>query len=895
MIHIDKIDDYQIFTHNPQAKFISDAIDEILVNKSTKLKSIKLTPIKQDNVKETSFEEKCANYFEENFETLAKEAPLVLPIKEPEKFKEIVKSMEHWCRETNKLSKIKGLVLHSFSIFRHLEHFEFTRATLEDSLKIEEFSEAPIIVVYNPQKSVLLLIRNAESQDLATDIKLGLADLKMFILLFNDMLKESNLKLTSLVAADQAQGFELKCSDCNYNVLSIEEFKELTTFEDWWKLRTMYFEEGSVEEINLDFTKRFCAKITGTVAATLIHDKYIPSLTDNSDEKMESLTVLLTREQMEIVYSQDKHIIIRGGFGCGKTIIAAAVLKKISKSLQNDEKLYYICYDSRSELLNQITKGVETEHVANVTLFHNKERRNLSEIIKDILEKKESTTKINFVVDEYDGEDLNKAEAENLNKVFNESLKQMRIVLIVQPIKKERFINKILQERNRFELLETMKPYQLNQVMRNSLEIHNLVKLTMDVLKKPQTIFINQKNSKIECKLKTEVSNVSVPDTDTVTKLRDPHLDIPPKLPSKEEDAYEDEDNQDQDSLKRNIALEDAHEDKDAQDQDSLKRNTVLEDAHEDKDAQDQDFLKRNTVLKDAPEEEDSQDEDSPKSKGFVKGKIRKLGLDEAQAVSASVKGGVTKTTKFFKAAVRLLGFKEIETKSKFQFEPVNKIGHKISTEKPAFFELGDRSDFQKVLSLLAIFQQREIERSEQVVLHFDTGADQIPKFLSLPFKHHFKIQEKVTTKYEEFKAPKKSILVCSYATFRGLEHPKVTVVIDCDIYYVQPYLVETLARCTSDLWVVVLRNSSTMTKVTTEWKNKQAIQQWKIKISEDALQEEDFEHKFVRGTKTKIINAKFRSGYYEKLKNEFAKLVTKDINFDSKTELEAENIISER
>ena len=85
------------------------------------------------------------------------------------------------------------------------------------------------------------------------------------------------------------------------------------------------------------------------------------------------------------------------------------------------------------------------------------------------------------------------------------------------------------------------------------------------------------------------------------------------------------------------------------------------------------------------------------------------------------------------------------------------------------------------------------------------------------------------------------------------------------------------------------------MTKVTTEWKNKQAIQQWKIKISADALQEEDFEHKFARGTKTKIINAKFRSEYYKKLKNEFAELVTKDINFDSKTELEAENIISER
>ena len=118
MIHIDKIDGYQIFSHNPQAKDISDAIHEILVNKNTNIK-IKLSPIEQDNIEETSFEKQCVKYFEENFETLATEAPLVLPTKEPGKSKEIVETMEHWCRKKNKLSSMKGLVLHSFSVVRH--------------------------------------------------------------------------------------------------------------------------------------------------------------------------------------------------------------------------------------------------------------------------------------------------------------------------------------------------------------------------------------------------------------------------------------------------------------------------------------------------------------------------------------------------------------------------------------------------------------------------------------------------------------------------------------------------------------------------------------------------------------------------------------------------------
>ena len=84
-----------------------------------------------------------------------------------------------------------------------------------------------------------------------------------------------------------------------------------------------------------------------------------------------------------------------------------------------------------------MTKGTQKADNANVKLFHNKQGRRLNEIIKDISEKKESTEKVNFIVDEYDGENLDISEAKSLNELFNESLKQMLIVLIVQPIEKE--------------------------------------------------------------------------------------------------------------------------------------------------------------------------------------------------------------------------------------------------------------------------------------------------------------------------------------------------------------------------------------------------------------------------------------------------------------------------
>ena len=161
--------------------------------------------------------------------------------------------------------------------------------------------------------------------------------------------------------------------NCINNVLSLKEFKDLPTFENWWEKGATYFEMQTLENINPYFIKNFLAKITRTAAATFIYGEYIPTMTDKPDDKVANLAVLMTREQMEIVYSQNKHIIVRGGFGCGKTIVAAAVLKKISESLKNDEKLYCICYDPRSECLDHMTKGAQKVDAANVTLFHNKE------------------------------------------------------------------------------------------------------------------------------------------------------------------------------------------------------------------------------------------------------------------------------------------------------------------------------------------------------------------------------------------------------------------------------------------------------------------------------------------------------------------------------------------
>ena len=194
-------------------------------------------------------------------------------------------------------------------------------------------------------------------------------------------------------------------------------------------------------------------------------------------------------------------------------------------------------------------------------------------------------------------------------------------------------------------------------------------------------------------------------------------------------------------------------------------------------------------------------------------------------------------------------------------------------------------------MSLIAIFEERQIKKGENVVLHFDTATNVIPEIFLFALARHFKMQEKITNNYEAFKSQEKSILVCSYPEFRGLEHPKITVVLDRDIYYVQHYLVEALARCTTDLCVVVLKNSSTLKNVTAEWKNKQVVEQWNVKVSKDAAAGKEFTTEL----KNNIINAKFSLEYYKKLEKEFEELVTEERLFQYKDESEARKTLQQR
>ena len=665
MNHHQGVDGFDIIAHVPDANDISKNVKEILEKKNEEKIKVLLSSGKTIHMNASEFEKESKANFERCYKTLAQKDPLMIPWKiQDSKFKRIINTMKHWCKDTNEgYNKIKGLVLHSFSILEHAHGHGFTKEMLRDDMKIEKFSEKPIILVYNPHERALLLLRKAESEKLATDIELASNDLKLFILLFHDILANSRMKVIPLVVIDEdVNACNFQCHQCMNHVLSEKAFTDIGTFDNWWIDRSSVFGTGFKENLDESVSEKFLAKLTGVLSVALLIPDYIPKFTEehNSYEHVEQLKVLLTYEQLDIYYSEQKHMVIKGGFGCGKSIIAVAMLQKISENLKEDEKLYYVCYEPRSELLN----NMETKNLRKVVSFTNKEKFRLSEIIEYIT-KREGPGRINIIVDEYDGEDLDELEARKMNRYIKELFKEASLVLIMQAIEKTRVINKITQKKNRFDLLEeTMgKPRCLTWNIRNTEGIHKLIEATKKILGPVKTNFIHPEENKTGDQL---------------------------------------------DSIKESVG----------------ENSTTSGFVSAKEDSKELEF--RGKQL-----EEDT-------------GNFQ-MALEEAHAVVAS--------TMVNKTGVN-------ETVSELSYTKLQGIGHNMPTKAPLLFEIGDKEEFEKHLSLLVIFNSVLDTYHKLVVLHFDTLTNAVPSALRFLFDH-YSHKMKITTSYKEFKSAKKSILAC--------------------------------------------------------------------------------------------------------------------------------------
>ena len=377
-------------------------------------------------------------YFGEHYKELMKEEALSIPHCDHSSLKasvsQILKTIRDWCNITNKKGSLKGFVIHGYYLSKHLEFLKYSPDIFQNS----EGDSGEVTIAYNPTKRVVFIVRVAKEKNLQHEMQLSTMDMIKFALLYNDVLVKSRVTLINLlVTNEKPNDFPFKCKNCISQVIPTESLTSSKSLEKWWENKEEdFFDVNSYyKDVNTDFSINFPAKLFGFLASFQFQMRKgfygdgFPSLPENPVQQM-SQAILMTPAQTRIIYSPKNHLMIKGCYGAGKTIVARKRAQIISGLLGKEDSLYYIICDSRSML------KVDMQLNPEVNVYHNVKQKPESAIIEEILKSDSKKGKLNLIFDEFDGENLTITEAKRLNDKFtiNERIKDSNIILICQPL-----------------------------------------------------------------------------------------------------------------------------------------------------------------------------------------------------------------------------------------------------------------------------------------------------------------------------------------------------------------------------------------------------------------------------------------------------------------------------
>ena len=313
-----------------------------------------------------------------------------------------LKTMRDWCSKKQKKGKGNGFVFYGYDLDSHLKFLNY-----QGNIFQGQYSTKPVkdfIIVYNQFEKVIFLIRKASNENLELEIKLSTIDMMNFLLVFHDIVEKSGIKLINLLATDKE--VDVKCKSCKYQVIPMRSLTSSDTFDEWLKETKSNFKtSGIYGKINEKFSHYFAARILGFLAS--IH--YAKEIcfnerqSFNPDDIVQKMTesLFLTREQLDIVHSPHKHIIIKGCYGSGKTLVAHKKIETITHTLNDNDCLWYISCDSRSKLVEDIKLLYKGEK--NIQVFCNEKQETGSVILKKILKNDSKQGKLNLIFDGFDG------------------------------------------------------------------------------------------------------------------------------------------------------------------------------------------------------------------------------------------------------------------------------------------------------------------------------------------------------------------------------------------------------------------------------------------------------------------------------------------------------------
>ena len=171
----------------------------------------------------------------------------------------IMNTMKDWCSKNQRDGNLRGFAIYAYSKILKLSgnvlQHHLYKVTCEDSHET--------VIVYNPAKQVILLIRIAVDKNLEDEIKLSTNDIMTFVLTFFDVLSRSGVKLINLlVTGEELVNYQPRCDSCKHQIISAKFFSSSKSFDGWWEKKENKFSISVIHgDINKNFHSRFLARI----------------------------------------------------------------------------------------------------------------------------------------------------------------------------------------------------------------------------------------------------------------------------------------------------------------------------------------------------------------------------------------------------------------------------------------------------------------------------------------------------------------------------------------------------------------------------------------------------------------------------------------------------------
>ena len=690
---------------------------------------------------EVEWKNKCESYFNRYFKT----ASIILM---PSDSDIIMDGLSFLCSD----SKSRGFVFKNYNVLKHLEFLGYNKASLLTKLGGTQMSKNISYIAYVEQKNVIVICEKVEKGlHMHRYLKNITVMVKYFLTLYNKELKGSGVTIVGLlIREDEKQGESVSCSFCHLFSPSLKDFESPTSFKDFWSFIEDYegwWDLGNPEKQGKLFSD-LAAKILCFMA---LHEKRLPDLTDVKSQQFKQSYFLYTRQQMNILFSNAKRVVIKGSYGSGKSMLGLKKLELIWENRRQNEKIVYINFDSKSKLHHLMEKNVKEyvglsskkikriNRIRNILespdwliyLCRNSAGENLSAILQETVKLNTSANEINktnyhLIIEEYDGETLTHDEAAKITKLVKDSaLMDSNIILLAQPLLKNRSwsIDNESYERETcmFHALENIfKVVKLEEVLRCSNEICEITKFAQNFVRDKESVF----NTKLDKLLFEQGQQPEGNENDMVS---------PSVLGSNYSDLGAAAVKSETSTNKKRISKDDERI-------------------------------------------------------------YRAMDLDQAFKRSAPLQN------------INAAGNKIV---SKFDFLCEPRRGVDIKGIKPNLVEFSDIDlDSDILVMSLALVLKKSIGRNKMLtVLHM---ADEQPRILTMAIQLMTRLDKSFSYSHdiEEYlrkKQQSRMVFSSSYRSVNGMEFDHVVIVVSQSEYYLKYYMPQAISRCTYDLTFILL------------------------------------------------------------------------------------------